>query len=160
MKILIVYAHPEPTSLNGSLKDLAVKVLKEEGHEVIVSDLYQMKWKAAADGDDFLSRGSERLSYIQDSKDAFLTGTLTADIQEEIRKLLWSDAVVFQFPLWWFSMPAILKGWFDRVYVNGFENKTPGTMTANKYSNRASDKECQEQVFTCFSQENLASNSR
>jgi NAD(P)H dehydrogenase (quinone) len=43
MKILIVYAHPEPTSLNGSLKDLAVKVLKEEGHEVIVSDLYQMK---------------------------------------------------------------------------------------------------------------------
>ena len=120
MKILIVYAHPEPSSLNGSLKDLAIKVLQDEGHEVIVSDLYQMQWKAAGDGYDFLARGTERLSFTRDSKQAFLTGTLSPDIQDEIQKLLWSDAVIFQFPLWWFSMPAILKGWFDRVYVNGF----------------------------------------
>lgn len=120
MKVLIVYAHPEPTSLNGSLKDFAVKVLKEEGHEVIVSDLYQMHWKAAADGHDFPARGSQRLIYPRDSKHAFLTGTLAPDIQEEIQKLLWAHAVIFQFPLWWYSMPAILKGWFDRVYVNGF----------------------------------------
>lgn len=79
-----------------------------------------MRWKSAADGDDFLARGSERLAVTRDSRHAFLTGTLAPDIQEEIQKLLWSDAVVFQFPLWWFTMPAILKGWFDRVYANGF----------------------------------------
>lgn len=120
MKVLIVYAHPEPRSLNGSLKNLAVKVLQDEGHEVIVSDLYQMQWKTAGDGYDFLARESERLSFTRDSKHAFQTSTLSPDIQNEIEKLLWSDAVIFQFPLWWFSMPAILKGWFDRVYVNGF----------------------------------------
>ncbi|MCP3138197.1 NAD(P)H-dependent oxidoreductase [Pyxidicoccus xibeiensis] len=121
MNILIVYAHPEPRSLNGALKDLAVRHLTAQGHEVRVSDLYAMKWKAVADGADFLNHASgERLSYARASRDAFAGGLQSPDIVAEQEKLLWADAVLFQFPMWWFSMPAILKGWIDRVYAYGF----------------------------------------
>jgi NAD(P)H dehydrogenase (quinone) len=121
MNVFIVYAHPEPRSLNGALKDLAVRTLKAAGHEVRVSDLYAMAWKAAADGADFLDRDAEqRLIYIDASKRAFAGGTQTADITAEQEKLLWADAVILQFPLWWFSMPAILKGWVERVFAYGF----------------------------------------
>ncbi|WP_164002010.1 NAD(P)H-dependent oxidoreductase [Pyxidicoccus caerfyrddinensis] len=121
MNILIVYAHPEPKSLNGALKDLAVRHLAGQGHEVRVSDLYAMGWKAVADGGDFLSRDSgERLSYARASKGAFADGSQSPDIAAEQEKLLWANAVLFQFPMWWFSMPAILKGWIERVYAFGF----------------------------------------
>lgn len=53
MNVLIVYAHPEPNSFNGALKELAVRVLTEQGHQVQVSDLYAMNFKAVADRDDF-----------------------------------------------------------------------------------------------------------
>lgn len=120
MKILIVYAHPEPKSLNGALKDLAVRHLTALGHEVSVSDLYAMKWRAVADGDDFLTHDpGERLFYGRASKRAFAGGSQRSDITAEQEKLLWADAVLFQFPLWWFSMPAILKGWVERVFAYG-----------------------------------------
>jgi NAD(P)H dehydrogenase (quinone) len=121
MNILIVYAHPEPQSLNGSLKDLAVRHLTAQGHQVRVSDLYAMGWKAVADGGDFLKRDSgERLFYARGSKDAFADGSQSPDIAIEQEKLLWADAVIFQFPLWWFSMPAIMTGWIERVFAFGF----------------------------------------
>lgn len=53
MKTLIVHAHPEPQSLNSSLKDLAVSTLEAAGHEVRVSDLYAMGWKAVVDAADY-----------------------------------------------------------------------------------------------------------
>ena len=56
MNILIIYAHPEPKSFNGALKDLAVLELTSLGHQVKVSDLYAMNFKAVADGDDFIQR--------------------------------------------------------------------------------------------------------
>ncbi|NOU27042.1 MAG: NAD(P)H-dependent oxidoreductase [Polyangiaceae bacterium] len=121
MNILIVYAHPEPRSLNGSLKDLAVAHLTARGHAVRVSDLYAMQWKAAADAGDFPARdASARLVYVTASKDAFADGTQSADVAAEQEKLLWADAVIFQFPMWWFSMPAIMKGWIERVFAYGF----------------------------------------
>jgi NAD(P)H dehydrogenase (quinone) len=55
-----------------------------------------------------------------DSLRAFEAGTQPDDIAGEQAKLLWADAVIFQFPLWWYSMPAILKGWVERVYAYGF----------------------------------------
>jgi NAD(P)H dehydrogenase (quinone) len=121
MKILIVYSHPEPRSLNGALKDLALQHLTAQGHEVRVSDLYAMAWKPVADGGDFQDHHpSERLFYGRASKRAYAEGRQTPDIAAEQRKLLWADAVTFQFPLWWFTMPAILKGWVDRVFAYGF----------------------------------------
>lgn len=120
MNVLIVLAHPESKSLNGSLKDLAASVLSQQGHTVQVSDLYRMNWKAIADEQDFQRlQKTDRFSYIRESKHAFTDRTQSPDIEVEQAKLLWADAVIFQFPMWWFSMPAILKGWFERVYAYG-----------------------------------------
>jgi NAD(P)H dehydrogenase (quinone) len=121
MKALLVYAHPEPKSLNGSLKDFAVKRLEAAGHQVQVSDLYAMNWKAPLDADDSLGRPTDsRFNPSLDSKRAFEEGRQRHDIALEQEKLLWADTVILQFPLWWFSMPAILKGWVERVYAYGF----------------------------------------
>lgn len=121
MKILLVFAHPEPRSLNGALRDVAIKELRAQGHEVRVSDLYADGWKAQVDRADFPSLAQEeRLVPVGSSKKAFETDTLTQDARSEIEKLLWADALIIQFPLWWFAMPAILKGWVDRVFAYGF----------------------------------------
>lgn len=121
MKVLLIYAHPEPRSLNGTLKDFAVQHLHDAGHEVQVSDLYAMRWKAGFDADDSSAPpAGEFWRSTLDSKQAFEQGTQSADIVAEQEKLLWADTVIFQFPLWWFSMPAIMKGWIDRVYAYGF----------------------------------------
>lgn len=121
MNVLIVYAHPEPQSLTGSLKNFAVERLTQAGHQVQVSDLYAMKWKAALDANDSLEGASgPRFDPSLDSQRAFANGVQSADIEREQQKLRWADAVLLQFPLWWFSMPAILKGWFERVYAYGF----------------------------------------
>jgi NAD(P)H dehydrogenase (quinone) len=120
MKTLIVHAHPEPKSLNGALKDLAVATLEGAGHEVRVSDLYAMKWKAVVDAADYGPHASSPLRVAADSGRAFDAATLTDDVRAEQEKLLWADTVILQFPLWWYAMPAILKGWVDRVFTYHF----------------------------------------
>ena len=121
MNVLIVFAHPEPQSLNASLRDIAAEELKAQGHTVRVSDLYAMGWKSEVDRADFPSlTPGERLMPAAASKRAFHEGTLTEDVKAEIEKLLWADMLILQFPLWWFAMPAILKGWVDRVFAYGF----------------------------------------
>lgn len=121
MKVLIVYAHPERRSLNGSLLDLMVERFKRAGHVVRVSDLNAMKWKASLDADDFPHRSpSQHFDPMGESRAALELGVQSADVAAEQEKLLWADAVILQFPLWWFSMPAILKGWVERVYAYGF----------------------------------------
>lgn len=120
-KVLVVSAHPEPLSLNAVLADFAVGHLRAAGHEVRVSDLYAMKWKATVDADDYEgSDAGSRLRVMAASQEATLGGRLTPDVAAEQEKVRWADAVVLQFPLWWFSAPAILKGWFDRVFTAGF----------------------------------------
>jgi len=121
MNILIVHAHPEPLSLNGSLKQFAVRHLQAAGHEVQVSDLYAMRWKPAIDAADSLDgAAADRFDPSADSQRAYEGGRQSPDIAGEQRKLRWADAVILQFPLWWYAMPAILKGWVDRVYACGF----------------------------------------
>lgn len=121
MNVLLVYAHPEPRSLNGSLKIFSIERLEKAGHVVQVSDLYAMQWKAALDAGDSTDRkNGMRFDPSLDSKRAFANGHQSADIALEQDKLRWADAVILQFPLWWFSMPAILKGWVERVYAYGF----------------------------------------
>lgn len=137
MNVFIVYAHPEPQSLNGKLRDTAVTYLRNRGHNIIVSDLYKMNWKAAADGYDFKNhKPEEKLFYMKSSHEAFHNGTQTEDISKEQEKLLWADFIIFQFPFWWFGMPAILKGWIDRVYAFGFAygtGKYGGKYWGNRY---------------------------
>ena len=121
MNVLIVYAHPEPKSFNGAMKDLAVEVLDGADHAVRVSDLYAMKWESAGGPGDFLEREDGAFFHYQrEQVHATNTGTFVAQLAEEMDKLVWADLVIFQFPLWWFSLPAILKGWVDRVFAMGF----------------------------------------
>lgn len=121
MNVLIVFAHPEPKSFSASLRDVAIQELEAAGHKVRVSDLYEMGWKSQVDRADFLALSAhDRLLPVAASKNAYATDTLTEDVKAEIDKLLWADTLIIQFPLWWFAMPAILKGWVDRVYACGF----------------------------------------
>ncbi|MGV6876035.1 NAD(P)H-dependent oxidoreductase [Pseudochelatococcus sp. B33] len=121
MNVLIVFAHPDPRSLNAALRDVAVAELEAQGHPVQVSDLYAMNFKAAVDRADFPGLDADaRLKVPAASGAAFAAGTLTEDVKAEQDKLRWADMLILQFPLWWFAMPAILKGWVDRVYSYGF----------------------------------------
>jgi NAD(P)H dehydrogenase (quinone) len=93
---------------------------------VRVSDLYAMGFKAVADADDFPMREPDaRLVYHRESEQAYKAASLQPDVAREIENLKWAEVVVLQFPLWWFGPPAILKGWFDRVLVNGFAIGVP-----------------------------------
>ena len=116
MKALIVYAHPEPKSFNGAMKDLAVETLRGRGDEVEVTDLYAMRFKAVVGADDFHGERAdpEFLSIAAEQTRACETGTLASDIVTEQKKLARAEILILQFPIWWFGMPAILKGWADR----------------------------------------------
>ncbi|RCV52385.1 NADPH:quinone reductase [Marinitenerispora sediminis] len=119
MKVLWIFAHPERRSLSAALRDDGLRALREHGHEVRESDLYAMGWNPVVDAADFGHDPDERLLVAAASEEAYTSGGLSADIRAEHAKLAWADTVVVQFPLWWFGMPAILKGWFDRVFVKG-----------------------------------------
>lgn len=126
MNILWIYAHPDSRSFNASLRTVGLETLAELGHEVRESDLYAMDWNPTVDVADYTDHTSgERLHVANASRHAYQTETLSPDIRAEQDKLAWADAVVFQFPLWWFGMPAILKGWVDRVFVKGFAYGVP-----------------------------------
>ncbi|HLH00755.1 MAG TPA: NAD(P)H-dependent oxidoreductase [Bryobacteraceae bacterium] len=121
MKTLIVYAHPESQSFNAALKNLAVEVLESLGHEVQVSDLYALKFNPAGGPADFIARDdSSFFHYQREQIHATESGLFVPELKAEMDKLVWADLVIFQFPLWWFSLPAILKGWVDRVFAMGF----------------------------------------
>jgi NAD(P)H dehydrogenase (quinone) len=122
MNILIVYAHPEPRSFNGALKDRAAEALTAAGHTVQVSDLYALDWKANLDAHDIATPhvDSGFLSLPAEQEHMFAHGRPTFDVEQEQAKILWCDVLIFQFPIWWFSMPAILKGWVDRTMTRGF----------------------------------------
>src|SRR5690606_23333267 len=105
----------------AALRDFGVETLQAAGHAVRQSDLYAMRWKAVADGGDFTDTDPQaRLVYADASLRGFTNGTQAPDVAAEQEKLKWADVILIQFPLWWFSAPAILKGWFDRVLAAGW----------------------------------------
>ncbi|MHC0431796.1 NAD(P)H-dependent oxidoreductase [Streptomyces sp. O3] len=120
MRILWIFAHPDRGSLNGSLLTEGLRALDELGHQHQVSDLYAMGFKAVLDADDMNGADPGRLLVGAEQERAFHDGGLSQDILAEQAKIAWADVLVLQFPLWWFGPPAILKGWFDRVLVQGF----------------------------------------
>ncbi|MGJ7530067.1 NAD(P)H-dependent oxidoreductase [Variovorax sp. GB1P17] len=122
MNCLIVYAHPEPASFNGALKDVAIRELERMGHTVVVSDLYRMGWNPALGPADFDGErvDPDYLDLSREQEHAFATGGQSPDVLAEQAKVMAADLVLLHFPVWWFSMPAILKGWVDRVLSRGF----------------------------------------
>ncbi|MDI9313611.1 MAG: NAD(P)H-dependent oxidoreductase, partial [Hydrotalea sp.] len=120
MKIFIVYAHHEPKSFCHAMLEKSVAVLRELGHEVKVSDLYAMNFNPVASAEDFGARqNADYLTYALEQRYNYEHKTLAPDIIAEFEKMQWADLVIYHFPLYWFSMPAILKGWFDRVFLSG-----------------------------------------
>ena len=121
MKTLIVHAHPEPRSFNGALTSLAVSTLEGLGHQVQVSDLYALGWSPVLDASAFADLPEDGFfDPAKAQEQAHKAGTTSHEVALEQNKVKEADLIIFQFPLWWFSMPAILKGWVDRVFSRGF----------------------------------------
>lgn len=121
MNALIVHAHPEPLSMNSALTATAVDTLQAHGHEVEVSNLYQQGFQAVASAADFTHPvDPARLGYVHEQRHATTQRSYARDILDEQDKVARADLVIFQFPLWWYAVPAILKGWADRVLAHGF----------------------------------------
>ncbi|WP_162651937.1 NAD(P)H-dependent oxidoreductase [Lentilitoribacter sp. Alg239-R112] len=109
MKCLVVIAHPLTDSLCNSLAAEAIEQLNRNGHKVVEENLYDVDFKPVLTAD-------ERLSYYGNFD--------TSGLDNSVSRLQEADALVLAFPTWWFGFPAILKGWFDRVWAPGiaFEN--------------------------------------
>src|SRR5580704_13153874 len=105
MRVLVLFAHPLADSFAAALHRAVVGALAEAGHEVDDCDLY-------ATGFDPVMTPPERRAHNTPHPD------LSA-VESHVERLRAADAVVLCFPVWWYGMPAILKGYFDRVWVNG-----------------------------------------
>ncbi|MEI4770053.1 NAD(P)H-dependent oxidoreductase [Psychrobacillus sp. FJAT-51614] len=120
VNVLIVYAHPEPQSFTHALKEKAVQTLLKAGHKVEVSDLYFDHFNPVAGRHDFKLQGDpSKFHYQSEQLYASEHDHFSDDIAREQEKLLNLDLCILVFPLWWGGMPAILKGWFDRVLAYG-----------------------------------------
>ncbi len=106
MNLLIVYAHPVPTSFNAAVLKTATQALSHAGHTVRITDLYAEGFQPV------LSR-EEREAYLCDN------GPMIDDVRGHIDNLRWAEGLVFIFPTWYYGPPAILKGWFERVWLPG-----------------------------------------
>lgn len=121
MNVLIVIAHPEPKSLNHAMAAAMRDQFKERGWNVAVSDLYAQRFRAAPSSADFrMLHDPERFSLAHEQRLAQHSDGYRCDIQYQHKALRAADLVVFQFPLWWYAPPAILKGWVERVFGKGF----------------------------------------
>lgn len=120
MRIHLIHAHAQADSFVTAMKDVIVKELEDQGADVAVSDLYAMGFNPVASGADFTARRDPgHLVPALEQRHGFETGTLAPDIATEVEKLLAADVIGFTFPLHWFSVPAILKGYIDRVFLSG-----------------------------------------
>jgi NAD(P)H dehydrogenase (quinone) len=116
----IVLAHPEPKSFNGALTEVARRTLEARGWSVSVSDLYAMSFDPCERGGHFSDRDDpDRFNAQAEQRHASDTGTLPPEVTTEVAQLDRSDLVILQYPMWWHLPPAILKGWFDRVFAYG-----------------------------------------
>jgi NAD(P)H dehydrogenase (quinone) len=121
MKVLIVLAHPEPTSFTAALKDAAVAAIEKAGHTAVVSDLYAEQFNPVAGRHDFVTVADPaRFHYQTEQLHASRNNGFAPDLVREQARLAQAALVILIFPLWWGGMPAILKGWFDRVCAYGF----------------------------------------
>ncbi|MDU4962398.1 MAG: NAD(P)H-dependent oxidoreductase [Sporomusaceae bacterium] len=105
MNHLILYAHPNPRSFNAAILDTAVKALTDKGHQVTVRDLYELNFDPVLKGADF---------------EAFQTGNNPPDIAREQAYIRAADVITLIYPVWWAGIPALLKGYIDRVFAYGF----------------------------------------
>jgi putative NADPH-quinone reductase len=105
MKVHVIYAHPVDESFSAAIHRTVVETLIRSGHEVRDLDLYAL-------GFDPAMPARERIDY-------HTPGLNEAPVRDQVEDLRWAEALVFLFPTWWYGMPAILKGYLDRVWLPG-----------------------------------------
>ncbi|RQW61218.1 flavodoxin family protein [Vibrio viridaestus] len=103
MKCLVVVTHPLKNSLCHHLANETIEHLSSKGYDITVKDLYQEAFDPALSS-------SERQSYYQEQFDA-------SKLEGDIDQLKETESLILVFPTWWFGFPAMLKGWFDRVWA-------------------------------------------
>jgi len=103
--MLVVYAHPVPDSFNAAVHARLLSGLREAGHEVRDLDLYRLGFVPAMSE-------AERRDYMT-------RGTNAVPVAEHLEHLRWAEGLILVYPTWWYSLPAMLKGWLDRVWVPG-----------------------------------------
>jgi NAD(P)H dehydrogenase (quinone) len=109
MNIFIIFAHPGKKSFTFQVFEQLKKGLTSAGHQIKISDLYQMDFKPSMTTEEY-----EREGLINKEL------PISEDIKLEHQKIDWADCIIFVYPVWWSDCPAILKGWFDRVYTLGY----------------------------------------
>jgi NAD(P)H dehydrogenase (quinone) len=117
MRALIVYCHPRPDSFTAAVRDVVAKKLTEAGAEIRLADLY------ARGFDPVLSAG-EFDTYPD-------TANNRATVVEDVADIEWCDTLIFVYPTWWYGLPAMLKGWLDRVLVPGSAFVMPDDQTSD-----------------------------
>jgi NAD(P)H dehydrogenase (quinone) len=119
---LVVLSHPEPTSFAAALARTAAETL-----DATLLDLYAEGFDPRLSPGDFTDREDPaRLRPMEEQLHAVRTGTLAPDVARHVELLRSTDLLVMVQPLWWFSLPAMAKGWIDRVFVNGLAYEYPG----------------------------------
>ena len=103
-KILVIYVHPVEGSFNSCVRDVVVEHLSKHDHEVRLRDLY------AENFDPFLSANERALHHTPP--------TTRPELARDVEDLRWCEAIVFIYPTWWSGLPAMLKGWIDRTWMN------------------------------------------
>lgn len=105
MRVQTLLAHPLPDSFAAAVHRAAADTLRAAGHEVVETDLY-------AEGFEPALTAAERAAYFRPDYDP-------SAVRPLVDRLLWAEALVLCFPHWWFDQPAMLKGYFDRVWAPG-----------------------------------------
>ncbi len=108
MRVLVVYAHPNPNSFNHAILESFTKGLEDGGNTFEIADLNAIKFNPSFGPDDF---------------GQFAGKPVLQDVLDQQAKVAQADGLAFIFPIWWLSCPAILKGWMDRVLSFGFAYK-------------------------------------
>jgi len=106
MKHLIIYTHLNPNSFTKAVVDEVEKVAKNKGHETKIIDLYADKFNPVL--------------ALPDIQYSFMDGDAPKDVENYQKDITWADRITFVYPLWWTQMPAMLKGFIDRVFTNGY----------------------------------------
>lgn len=109
MKVLVVYCHPSENSFTDKVKKSFVKGLEDAGHTYIISDLYAEKFNPIMSEEEYLREGFYNLD-----------APVSPDVIREQERINWSDIIVFIYPDFWTASPAMLEGWFQRVWTYGF----------------------------------------
>jgi NAD(P)H dehydrogenase (quinone) len=131
MNVLVVSAHDDPKSYVAALHNTALGVLERAENKVVVSDLYAQQFNPVTSLLDFKTTSGIHANYMFEQQRSVNTGSgFSPDLQSEMDKITNAELIIIHFPLWWGSVPAILKGWFDRVFAMGF-----AWNSENRYSN-------------------------